>query len=123
MHRASFVVLAGMLGAGCAALAPVPPPAPGTPVYDIRKNEIVVTGKGPAPMPGIKPQDEGTEFVHFHGQNYRCTRVKGAGGSSLASPISENPRGFANCRNLSRNESRVPDPGKEGRAGTQGVHR
>ncbi|HZN93356.1 MAG TPA: hypothetical protein VFB81_11665 [Myxococcales bacterium] len=123
MHRASFVVLAGMLGTGCATLAPVPPPAPGTPVYDLSKNEVVVTGKAPAKMPGIKPEDEGTEFIVFHGKTYRCTRVGKAGGSSLASPISENPRGFANCRSLSQNESRVPDPGKETRAGTQGVQR
>ena len=120
MHSASFVVLVGMLGAGCAALAPVPPPEPGTKKYDVAKNEIVVLGKGPTPMPGIKPQDEGTEFIHFHGRTYRCTRAKNSTKSSLASPMTEDPRGMAHCRSISGNESRVPDPGREMRAPTQG---
>jgi len=111
MRPATTMILVGALGLGCATLAPVPPPAPGTKKYDLKKNEIVVIGKGPEPMPGMKPQDEGTELIVLHGETYRCTRVKRTG---------RNPQGLASCRNLTRNESRDPDPGRVARYPTQG---
>ncbi|HZN93355.1 MAG TPA: hypothetical protein VFB81_11660 [Myxococcales bacterium] len=111
MNRVTTMILVGALGLGCAAIAPVPPPAPGTKQHDLKKNEIVVIGKGPIPMPGMKPQDEGTEFVVVGRETLRCTRV--------AKSV-RNPKGIANCRNLTRNESRNPDPGRVARYPTQG---
>ena len=107
---AAFVVSVGVVG--CASIggpaAPAAKAAPPAPA----KNEVVVIGRGPEPMPGMKPQDEGTEFMMIHRIPYRCTKVR----KSAA-----NPRGVENCRAIQNGESRDPDPGRVERSQTQGT--
>jgi hypothetical protein len=89
---------------GSAALGEKGAAAPG------QQKEIVVIGKGPTPMPGMKPQDEGTDFIMYHRVMYRCTGLKGR--------TVVNPEKMTNCRAVQSGDSRNPDPGREERAKT-----
>ena len=106
MRGAAFVVVMGVVG--CATVGGPPAPAKAA----AAKNEVVVIGKGPEPMPGMRPQDEGTDYIVYMRQTYRCTRKR----PSAKNPIEDSEH----CRNISNNESRNPDPGRVERSKTQG---
>jgi hypothetical protein len=93
---------AGPAGTGTAAAAPASKAAPPAPA----KPELEVFGRGPPQMGGLKPQDEGTEFIIYHGETYRCTKVKRS---------AKHPQGVDNCR-MVQNEGRNSDPGRATRA-------
>jgi len=109
MRGAAFLVSACVLGCATAGRTTPPAAAPAAPPA-LTKDEIAVYGLGPEPMPGMKPQDEGTEFVVVDRHTLRCTRTK---------HTALNPTGMVNCRDITRGESRDPDPGRVIRAQTQ----
>jgi hypothetical protein len=90
---------------GCATVNPPPASAPAAQSAPVKKdakpgkNEVVVIGKGPAPIPGLRSTDQETEFTIFHGKPYRCTKVKG-------SP--EDPKGTESCRALNTGQQGNP---------------
>src|SRR5438477_4350035 len=108
MRGVALLVSVGVLG--CATVggstAPATPaktttPAKATPATP-GKSEVVVIGRGPAPIPGLRSTDQETEFTIYHGVPYRCTKVKG-------SP--ENPKGEESCRALNSGGQGDPDTG------------
>jgi hypothetical protein len=112
MRGAALLVAMALVGCATARPAPTAPTAPAAPAKDAKadvakkaepgKNEVVVIGKGQAPIPGLRPTEQETEFTIYHGKPYRCTKVK-------ASP--EHPRGQEWCRDLSNGTNGNPDTG------------
>jgi hypothetical protein len=116
MRGAAFFVGLGLLGCATAggpstpATATAKAPVATAPAKPARP-ELVVIGKGPEPMPGQKPADQGTEFVVRFRHTYRCTKVQ---------PTAKNPEGMEGCRDITNGDSRNPDPGRVERSKTQG---
>lgn len=106
MRVAVLLIGVGLVGCatmgGPASTAAAPAPAPVKKDVKPGKNEqgeVVVIGKGQTPIPGLRSTEQETEFVVFHGQPYRCTRVKG-------SPAER--KGVESCRALNSGQQGNP---------------
>ena len=110
------VVVGGVMG--CATLGPsggaAKAEAAKTPPG---KNEVVVIGRGPEPIPGgVSPKDQGTEYVVSGRQTYRCTKADDKKEARRGTTQDE----LEFCRGLNTGEGRNPDPGRVVRSKTQG---
>src|SRR5262245_43819491 len=122
MHRASFVVVMGLMGCATTGRPPVDSTAPDAPATvtrtvtrtasTVKKNEIVVIGKGwERLLPGevsISPAQQGTEFVIHNKHVFRCTKV---------TPPPRDPEKSEYCRDVTIGQGRNPDMGQTHRAG------
>lgn len=115
--RGALLVVVGVLG--CATIdrsgagsgtAPANAPKKAPP----GKNEVVVIGRGPEPMGGVSPKDQGTEYVVSGRQAYRCTKQ-----DTKVAKRGTTQDELEFCRGLNVGEGRNPDPGRVERAKTQ----
>lgn len=97
----------GSKDAPAAAAPATPATAKQAPAKDVKagrngQRQVVVIGKAQNTIPGLRSTEQETEFTIFHGQPYRCTRVKG-------SP--EKPKGVESCRKLNSGMQGNPHTG------------
>ena len=103
MRIAALLIGVGLMS--CATVGPqaaTPAAAKSAPVQKPGRNEqgeVVVIGKAPAPIPGLRSTEQETEFTIFHGKPYRCTKVKGT---------PDNPKGQESCRALNTGQQGNP---------------
>lgn len=120
MRGTAFFVVLGILGCATTGGQPAAPATPAVTRAEAKpppaqKREVVVIGRGPPGLlPGeisIAPKDQGTDFVMYHRQVFRCTKLK---------PPPRDPENSQYCRAVQSGDSRNPDPGRLERSQVQG---